>query len=112
MINVASVALVLAYLLVVWLKTNAFVEYMQLFKLTGFFHVSDYLKLQQDGYGGTYIDFLFEYYHDSFFVRLLACPVCLSFWLGLISSLAIDAPYRFCVAPLILFFYLLFNKLL
>jgi hypothetical protein len=85
---------------------------MQLFKLTGFFHVSDYYKLQAEGYGGSYVDFLAEYYHDLFFVRLVICPVCLSFWLGVFACVCVDMPYGFCTAPLTLFFYLLFNKLL
>jgi hypothetical protein len=112
MFNVACIALVLSYLLVVWLRTNAFVEYVQLLHMARFFHVSDYLKVQSDGYAGNYIDFLAEYYHDSFFVRLLICPVCLSFWLGLSSIGFIGDLNGVCVAPLVLFFYLLFNKLL
>lgn len=112
MINAASIAFCLAYLLVVWLRTNAFVEYMRLFHLTSLFHVSDYLKIQGDGYGGSYIDFLAEYYHESFFVRLFICPVCLSFWLGLVVVLFTGLADGLCVAPLVLFFYLLFNKLL
>lgn len=112
MINAASIAFFLAYLLVVWLKTNAFVEYIRLFQLTRLFHVSDYLKLQGDGYGGSYIDFLAEYYYDSFFVRLFICPVCLSFWIGLVAALVTGFNEGLCVAPLVLFFYLLFNKLL
>jgi hypothetical protein len=112
MINIASVALGLAFLLVVWLRTNAFVEYMHLFGLSSFFHFSDYLKLQNDGYGGTYVEFLLEYYDDSFFVRLITCPVCLSFWLGLGAALGMSDIAALCVAPLTLFFYLLFNKLL
>jgi hypothetical protein len=112
MIQVASIALSLAYLLVVWLKTNAFVEYMQLFRMTSLFHVEDYLKIQADGYGGTYTDFLAEYYHEIFFVRLIICPVCLSFWLAVLTSFFIGLSAATCIAPLVLFFYLLFNKLL
>jgi hypothetical protein len=112
MLNIASVALGLSFLLVVWLRTNAFVEYLHLLRLSKFFHVSDYLKLQRDGYGGNYVEFLLEYYNDSFFVRLIACPVCLSFWLGLGATFCVSEPAALCVAPLTLFFYLLFNKLL
>lgn len=112
MINTASIAFILAYALVVWLRTNAFVEYVRLVNCSRFFHVSDYLKVQADGYGGSYIDFLAEYYHESFFVRLVICPVCLSFWLGCISMLFVGVIDGLCIAPLMLFFYLLFNKLL
>ena len=112
MLDVACIAFVLSYLLVVWLRTNAFAEYVQLFHMTRFFHVADYLRVQHDGYTGNYVDFLAEYYHESFFVRLLVCPVCLSFWLGVSSVSFIGLLHGLCVAPVVLFFYLLFNKLL
>lgn len=112
MFDFVFVALVLSYVLVVWLRTNAFVEYMHLFKLDRFFKIAEYLKIQNDGYEGNYIDFLAEYYRDSFFVRLVVCPVCLSFWLGLVVSFFENIKYSYCTAPLILFFYLIFNKLL
>lgn len=85
-------------------------EYAQLFGIT-FFHIEECAELQKNGYGGNYIDFLFEYYHDSFFVRLASCAVCLSFWLGLLSCLFLGIS-GFLVMPLTLFFYLIFNKLL
>jgi hypothetical protein len=52
------------------------------------------------------IDFLAEYYHESFFVRLVICPVCLSFWLGSSAMPFVGFPDGLCVAPLMLFFYL------
>jgi hypothetical protein len=95
----------------VWLRTDAFVEYLQLFKLARFFHIAEYSRLHSEGYGGTYTDFLAEYYSDNFLVRLVVCPVCLSFWLGFFTTPWLGI-YGFIVSPLILFFYLIFNKLL
>lgn len=31
---------------------------------------------------GTYLEFLQYYYHYKFIVKLVSCPVCLSFWIG------------------------------
>lgn len=98
--------------MVVWLKTNAFAEYMTLLRLDSFYHVDEFNKLHKEGYDGTYVNFLFEYYNDSFIVRLISCPICLSFWLGLAAALVIGGVESTLLAPLILFFYLLFNKLL
>jgi hypothetical protein len=112
MFTVASVSLCLGYLMLVWLRTNAFVEYTTLLKMERFFHVAEYNELHKHGYGGNYVDFLVEYYNDNFFVRLSSCPVCLSFWLGAFSALALDSFSAIVGAPLILFFYLLFNKML
>jgi hypothetical protein len=107
-----SVALSFAFALVVWLKTNAFAEYMRLLGIKKFFRMEEYLRLHDEGYGGSYIDFLIEYYNDSFLVRLFSCPVCLSFWMGVISSSWLGWSSGLVVPPLILFFYLIFNKLL
>jgi len=107
--NILGFSLLVAYALVVWFKTNAFVEYLTLFKLARFFHIDDYQKLVNSGYSGSYPEFLREYWYDSFFVRLATCPVCLGFWLGL--PLLLIAPQYVLVLPLGLFFYGLFNKL-
>ena len=112
MLKITSIALLFSYLLLVWLKTNAFVEYMQLFRLSRFLKVSEYLQIQENGYGGVFADFLQEYYHDYFIVRLLSCPICVSFWLGILTSLYTGEIISILAAPLVLFFYLLFNKLL
>jgi hypothetical protein len=112
MFTAASVALLLGYCMLVWLQTNAFVEYMTLLGMDRLFKIREYHTLQRDGYGGNYIEFLLEYYRSNFFVRLLACPVCVSFWLGLIATLVARDIAATLVAPLALLFYLIFNKLL
>jgi hypothetical protein len=74
--------------------------------------LEEYYKIHDEGYGGSYVDFLVEYYNDRFFVRLFSCPVCLSFWLGATASIYFGAASGALIAPLTLFFYLVFNKLL
>jgi hypothetical protein len=111
LLEFAIVALILSYFLLVWLRTDAFAEYMLLFRITRFFRIEEYKQIRADGYDGNYIDFLNQYYNDSFFVRLLSCPICISFWLGL-SCTFIWGLDGLLIAPLILFFYLLFNKLM
>lgn len=112
MLEVVSIALVASYFMVVWFRTNAFVEYLSLLELSRFFHVGEYETIKNDGYGGNYVDFLLEYYGTSFIVRLLGCPVCLSFWLGVGLTLFAGLSAGCVATPLMLFFYLLFNKLL
>jgi hypothetical protein len=111
MLNIIGIAFLLSYLMVVWLKTNDFVEYMTLLKQEKF-HVAEYNKLHKEGYAGNYVDFLFEYYNDLFIVRLLSCPVCLSFWLGLVTAIFTGSLAGLLSAPLTLFFYLLFHRML
>lgn len=102
----------LSYFMLVWLRTNAFVEYMTILGLANYCHVSEYTKLRAEGYGNVYVAFLAEYYDNSFFVRLFVCPVCLSFWLGVLAVLSRGDIAAWTSAPLTLFFYLIFNKLL
>lgn len=108
-LDVLGFSLLVSYVLVIWFKTNAFVEYLTLFKLSKFFYIFDYNKIVEHGYAGTYTEFLREYYHDYFFVRLTTCPICFGFWLSL--PFLFLSPSNILVLPLGLFFYGLFNKL-
>jgi hypothetical protein len=104
-----GVSFMLGYALLVWFRTNAFAEYVTLFRLTRFFHVGDYNEVSKNGYPEGYVHFLKEYYHDNFIVRLVTCPVCFGFWLGLIIFFGF--PVNILVVPLGLFFYGVLNKL-
>jgi hypothetical protein len=74
--------------------------------------VAEYKQLEKEGYGGNYVSFLSEYYRDKFFVRLVICPLCLSFWLGNIAAISLGIRENYAMAPAVLLFYLIFNKLL
>jgi hypothetical protein len=113
MSTIIVISILLGYCMLVWFKTNAFVEYMNLFNASRFFHLlTEYNNVHKDGYDGNLSEFLREYYHDKFLVRLTTCPICLSFWLGAISAMYIDSFGGLLCAPLILFSYLLFNRML
>jgi len=112
MIGVIALAFVVSYIMLIWLRTNAFVEYLTLFGLTKYFRVDEFNNLHREGYDGNYVDFLFQYYKDSFLVRLVSCPVCLSFWLGMPTALWLQSLEATLLSPLILLFYLLFNRML
>jgi len=105
-----GISLFVGYALLVWFRTNAFAEYITLFRLSRFFHVSSYNELVSNGYEHGYVDFLKEYYHDYFLVRLVTCPICFGFWLS-VPFLGISVSNIFII-PLGLFFYSIFNKLL
>ena len=110
--DIVSVAFLLSYCMLIWLHSNAFAEYLKLFKVDVFFKMDEYNKLHSEGYGDNYVTFLKEYYGDYFFVRLVSCPICLSFWLGLVTMPFFGISTGCLAAPLILFFYLVFNKML
>ena len=112
MFETVSVALFLGYLMHIWLDSDALVEYLNLFKQEHLFHVSDYNELHKQGYLGNYTQFLREYYGDSFLIRLSTCPLCLSFWLGVFEMAVLGKPEAIISAPLILFSYRLYIKML
>lgn len=110
--KIIIVAFLFSYVLLVWFRTNAFVEYMNLMKFSIFLKIDEYNKLHKEGYDDLYVDFLHLYYRDFFIVRLVTCPVCVSFWIGVIFWLCtLDFNYLL-ISPLTLLFYLLFNKML
>jgi hypothetical protein len=111
MLDILVLSVACSYFLLVWLNTDALFEYLDLFKLTIGKKFKEYKQLKHSGYSENYSSFLREYYSDKFIVRLVTCPVCVSFWLGL-SIIGLSCTLQSVCAPaLILFFYLLLNKM-
>lgn len=82
----------IAFILLIWFETGAFVEYTTLAShkypvIANKLFLKDYEELNVIA-PITYIDFLVEY-HNCFFVRLLSCPICVSTQLSLFFSLFI-----------------------
>jgi len=77
-----------ASFLTIWFKTNVIVEY-------GFFlpfiskYINEYKNASRIQNQGMFINFLVLNY-DNFFIRLISCPLCITFWLSLISSFFIS----------------------
>ena len=67
-------------LLIVWFKTDAFVEYSKLFRLSKLFKVDLFEKEKSQDFELTYHSYL-RRFHNNFFVRLITCPICLTIWL-------------------------------
>jgi hypothetical protein len=68
------VAAVVALVLTIWFRTNAFFEYLGWLPAPVF---RDFAKVVEAEPGALFVDFLAENY-SGFFVRLLTCPICLS----------------------------------
>ena len=103
----AAVCFLTLYLLV-WFKTDAFVEYASLTKLSKYFKIEEYLGLKL---GISYLEYLLEYY-NCFFVRLITCPICLSIWLGFFLIPVVGILAYPIVTVFGLSLYLLVSKLL
>ena len=80
--TIFTFSFLLASLLVIWFKTEAFSEYCSLLKLDFYFDIISYQKEKEINPNLTYPDFLILFY-NSFFVRLISCPKCVSVWVSI-----------------------------
>ncbi len=69
----------------IFFETPAFIEYFTLFKLK-FTKYKEYNDIKSRLDTLSYNNFLLMNY-DSFFIRLITCPICLSVWLNLLMFL-------------------------
>ena len=88
--------------LVIWFKTDAFLEYVELLRADMLFGVREFRKQQVQGgnYMLTYPEFLIVN-HNSFLIRLITCPTCLTAWASIIISSFIGwhyVPFLFVTA--------------
>ena len=67
--------------MLIWFNSDAFVEYAKLVGGARFFGVTEYEEQQEKSASLDYHGYLLEY-KDSFFVRLITCPLCFSVWLS------------------------------
>ena len=74
-------------ILILWFKTDAFVEYLELLGCRKLFFISSF-RAQDPLLGTNYPNFLLCQ-RNSFLSRLLSCPTCVSFWLSLLCCLEI-----------------------
>ncbi len=72
----------LALILLIWFRTEAWVEYCRLFHLNFLSFYKDFYEKRQNDVALTYLGYLRQY-HNTFIVRLITCPICLGVWLGI-----------------------------
>tara|TARA_Y100000593_G_scaffold49908_1_gene94030 strand:+ start:1927 stop:2301 length:375 start_codon:yes stop_codon:yes gene_type:complete len=91
------IAFLISTLLFLWNHTDFFVEYCNLFGLDELFKVRSYEQYKEEAATGltggnpdiNYLNYLLIK-HDSFFVRLITCPICLSVWMNIIAGIYIE----------------------
>jgi len=101
-----------ASLLFYMYDTDAFVEYVRLFKLNKFFKIEKYEKYLDTFHEGNYWDYL-VYEKKTFLRKLLSCPFCVSFWMNIICFACHKESVMFIVSLwLTVFLYLVLKVLL
>jgi len=95
---------IITTILFIWFNTDAFIEYLKLFKLD--FFIIDYLK---NSNGLTFPQYIFlkrPQYDSSiikFLIKLISCPVCLGFILSIMFNLNVEM-FPCYISTLILYF--------
>ena len=74
----------LACALYIWHDTDTFVGYMSLFGLGNFFGIKKFKEERELNPMMDYESYLLIN-HNSFLIRLITCPICLSVWLNLLA---------------------------
>ena len=75
--SILFVSSVQALALMIWFKTNAFVEYARLIGFGRFLKSFE----EEEGIGISFPDYL-AVQHNCFLTRLLSCAICLGAWLS------------------------------
>lgn len=73
---------ILSLILLIWFRTEAWVDYTRLFHLNFLSFYKDYDAKQYQDVTLTYQIYL-RRFHNCFFVRLITCPICVAVWLSL-----------------------------
>ena len=100
-----------ALFLLIWFRTEAFVEYAKLFRLSKFFKIDLYEEMKRGGAEMSYHDFLLEHF-NMFGTRLITCPICVSTWLCGIFALFNPLTVALNSAVFGLLLYLILAKML
>lgn len=67
-------------MLLVWLRTEAVVEYGRIFGLSKILKIDDYDEKRLADFELDYILYLRKF-QNNFWIRLITCPICLMCWL-------------------------------
>lgn len=108
MLDILSLSALWFFILIIWMKTNAFVEYARLFCVE---YIAEYEMIAKDIAGYTYLTYLQEH-KNTFFTRLITCPICLSVWWFIVISIFFNFTVGILSAFLGLYFYLTMASLL
>lgn len=84
-LNVFECSLICTFLLVIWFKTDALIEYWKLIKFPKFLKIQEFLDAKEKDWTLEYQSYLLVK-HNNFFTRLISCPICLGVWLSAIIT--------------------------
>jgi len=75
-----------ALILLVWFRSEAYIEYCRFFHLDFISHYKEYDEKKKNDISLTYHEYLRQY-HNGFKTRLVTCPICVAVWLSILSAI-------------------------
>lgn len=100
-------------ILLIWFKTDAFIVYSKLFRVNRFFHIKEWEEFKKTkDCSVEYHQYLRMIKPDSFWVKLVTCPICFCVWLCISTAILSGFGYACVVCVSSLLLYYLFNKLM
>ena len=72
--------------LLVWFNSDAFIDFAKLVGGGRFFGIKEYERLLESRATLDYHTYLLEY-KNSFFIRLITCPLCFGLWVSAVFSI-------------------------
>ncbi|NBP01174.1 MAG: hypothetical protein EBU90_13755 [Proteobacteria bacterium] len=83
------------FIIYVWFKTDAFIEYFKYIRLFNkLFKINEYYAFREKYNNINYHTFLLLNY-NNFFIRLITCPSCISVWVTLSTLLFYNNKFNF-----------------
>ena len=86
-----TLSIALAFCIFIWLRTNAFIEFLGwIFAWRNIFYIGDYMGQPQTLTDSLAYPVWLYTQHQSFATKLISCPLCLSFWTNLCFNCSLE----------------------
>jgi hypothetical protein len=97
MLGLFYLASVAGIILILWFRTEVYIEYCRLFGLNIISNYKDYEEKRKNDASLNYIKYLRQY-HNNFFIRLITCPICVSIWISIIMTIIVGHGVAFPIS--------------
>lgn len=82
------------FLLFIWFKTDAFIQYSELFRLSNKFRITQWQDYRILNPKISYLEYL-SLKHRGFFTKLISCVPCFLFWIVMFASILTNSLFYF-----------------
>jgi len=91
------------FILFIWFKTNAFVEYCKVLRLGKILKINNWEVYRLETTNLKYLEYI-SLKHKNFITSLISCVDCILVWIVLINSIIFDTIYYYPITYIISYF--------